>query len=423
MINYDEVRKYHLQKRCSELADLYRNRNELSFLNTALLDDDSGKTAAIKDVLEAEGFRYRLYDAADQIKNKSRLRIVYLIPHSNITGGLKILIEQSNRLAVLGHEVLLYSHCPKPQWIECRNPYFVVNPENNLSDVVPPVDVVIAGYWDLVVDALRVKAPLKYHFAQGDYDIFDYERLDRNIQNIIGTAYTLPVKIITVSGIMQKRILELFGRKSVIIPNALDRKVFHSKNTANRENGVLQVLLVGSDGILFKGHVIILSALYQLKKAGYPFQIHWITQTKLQYNYEDLGFGIKEYVAPTQKEIGDIYRSSDLYICGSYYESFALPPLEAMACGAAVITSDNGGIGEYAKDAYNSLIYKAGNAEQLKEKLELAFNHPELRAKLRENGFITAKNFSWNKSIQRLQKELVHSTQSIVQAKPLVRQV
>lgn len=418
MQDYNDIRNKYFQKRCKELEFIAENRDMLSFYNTALIDKDTEKLNVISNILKMRGISWNTNNCTGSIINRERLKIIYLLPHSGITGGMKIIIEQANRLSALGHDVLLYSHSPKPVWMECKCPYFTVSPDNNIYHVTPCADIVIAGYWDLVVDALKVKAPLKYHFAQGDYDIFKFGSLSDKEKRIIGTAYTLPLKILTVSNIMVEKLDENFGRKAVIIPNAIDSKIFHKKKivTANK---IMTVLLVGSDTIAFKNHKVIIEALSKLQKSGYVFKVKWITQLKLVNDYSLTDLCIEEYVAPKQKEIGEIYRTSDLFICASAYESFALPVLEAMSCGTPVITSDNGGINDYCIDNVNSLIFNFADINNLIEKIMLLYNNTNLIEKLVEEGYKTAKKYNWTKSTGLLDKVFKEDAQYFIQATKL----
>jgi len=97
------------------------------------------------------------------------------------------------------------------------------------------------------------------------------------------------------------------------------------------------------------------------------------------------------------------------------YESFALPVIEAMACGTCVITSDNGGIDDYAKDNINCLVFQRKNIDELIEKIQALFDNPELRVILAENGLKTAKKYTWAKSVNLLEKELLSAAENTMQ--------
>jgi glycosyltransferase involved in cell wall biosynthesis len=113
-------------------------------------------------------------------------------------------------------------------------------------------------------------------------------------------------------------------------------------------------------------------------------------------NFNVNGF---EVISPkSDREIANIYRNSDIFISTSKWEGFGLPPLEAMHCGAVVITSSSGGIDEYIKDGINALKYEAGNIGELKNKLQELLIDIELRDKLRRNMYNTISHITWESS-------------------------
>lgn len=110
-----------------------------------------------------------------------------------------------------------------------------------------------------------------------------------------------------------------------------------------------------------------------------------------------------DIVKPTcDKDIARVYQMSDIFISTSWWEGFGLPPLEAMACGCAVITSKSGGVNEYAKDNENCLMFEPKNEAELAEKLIRLINEKNLRNRLSQEGVKTAQNFDWNKSALQL---------------------
>lgn len=110
-----------------------------------------------------------------------------------------------------------------------------------------------------------------------------------------------------------------------------------------------------------------------------------------------------DIVKPTcDIDIAHIYQTSDIFISTSWWEGFGLPPLEAMACGCAVITSKSGGVNEYAVDNSNCLMFEPKNEVELTDKLIMLINDECLRNKLSLEGVRTAQKFDWNKSALQL---------------------
>jgi glycosyltransferase involved in cell wall biosynthesis len=94
-----------------------------------------------------------------------------------------------------------------------------------------------------------------------------------------------------------------------------------------------------------------------------------------------------------------LYSGAALYLFPSLYEGFGIPVLEAMACGAAVITSNITALPEVAGDAARLVNpYEVGDiATAIEELLE----NPAMREDLRERALARAKEFSWSRVAQQ----------------------
>ncbi len=57
-----------------------------------------------------------------------------------------------------------------------------------------------------------------------------------------------------------------------------------------------------------------------------------------------------------QERLAWLYSRCPIYLCPSWDEGLGMPPMEAMACGAALVTFDNGGCRDYAKDGETALL-------------------------------------------------------------------
>ena len=59
---------------------------------------------------------------------------------------------------------------------------------------------------------------------------------------------------------------------------------------------------------------------------------------------------------PTRQELAQLYANCDIYVSASWWESFGLPPLEAMASGSVVVMTDSRGSRDYAIHNFNCLV-------------------------------------------------------------------
>jgi len=82
----------------------------------------------------------------------------------------------------------------------------------------------------------------------------------------------------------------------------------------------------------------------------------------------------------------------------SFYEGFGLPPLEAMACGCPVITSNTSSLPEVVGDA--AIMIDPTNTEQLAYEMERVLLSEALRRDLIAKGYENCKRFSWSKTAE-----------------------
>ena len=94
------------------------------------------------------------------------------------------------------------------------------------------------------------------------------------------------------------------------------------------------------------------------------------------------------------------YKSVDVCVFPSRYESFGIVLLEAMACGKPVVASNVGGIPFVVEDGKTGLLFESGNVEDLAEKVIFLLQNEELRKKMGEAGRERARGFTWERSAE-----------------------
>lgn len=99
------------------------------------------------------------------------------------------------------------------------------------------------------------------------------------------------------------------------------------------------------------------------------------------------------YVVNT--DLPAIYSQCDIFLYPSLRESFGIPMLEAMACGAPVITSNTSSMPEIAGDA--ALIIDPFKPEEITAAMVELMSNSGLRKELVEKGLIQSSRFSWKK--------------------------
>jgi len=100
-----------------------------------------------------------------------------------------------------------------------------------------------------------------------------------------------------------------------------------------------------------------------------------------------------------------LYSCADVFIYTSLYEGFGLPPLEAMACGAPVVMTDNLGSRDFVEPGVNALITPR-DPEAIAHAVDRVLSDETLRESLVREGLRTARDFSIEKAVIRFENAL-----------------
>ena len=97
-----------------------------------------------------------------------------------------------------------------------------------------------------------------------------------------------------------------------------------------------------------------------------------------------------------------LYRLASVFVFPSLYEGFGLPPLEAMAAGAPVITSNVSSLPEVVGDA--AILIDPMDAGAIAQAMAQVLGDPALRQDLIRRGRERVKAFSWARSVARVRQ-------------------
>ncbi len=102
----------------------------------------------------------------------------------------------------------------------------------------------------------------------------------------------------------------------------------------------------------------------------------------------------------TDLELVTLYSMATIFAFPSFYEGFGVPPIEAMACGAPVITSNTSALPEVAQDA--ALLIDPYDIDALAGALTRLTEDASLRAELQQKGYERAKQYTWAMSARKM---------------------
>lgn len=358
-----------------------------------LVNDLRGKEF-LKRAVRLKHIQKQVIERKTDFQRAGTIHVVYLLGHVSVCGGVKIILEHASELVKQGVRVSLLAHSPRPDWFEIRADYVRIPFGIDLAWGIPSdCDVVVATYWDQLGACVEACVAPVVYFEQGDFHLWDWEKVKPDKQQLINDLYQLPAYVITCSETGARKIKEVFQREALVFHNALNDQIFYPKSL---EPGGIIILGVGRDTTHFKRIPDIWEACQLVREKGYPVEFKWVTPYP---PLKPLGTMV---INPSQEELGSVYRQAWAYVCASEYETFPLPPLEAMACGTPVITTPNDGVKAYGVDGENCLFFQPGNTRELADTIIRLLEDRGLYQHLQENGYKTAGLFSWQKIIPNL---------------------
>ncbi len=213
----------------------------------------------------------------------------------------------------------------------------------------------------------------------------------------------MKVKTITTSYQLAKLLREKYKSDLKVVENGINLNKFYPDPDKD--------LLMKKEG---RKAVVILSR----KEYRKGFDIMINVMNKLRENFKDdieiwtCGEDITNaLIIPTIRNFGwvgtdklrKILSSADALLYPTRHEGFGLFPLEAMACGCPVVTTN---VVPYAKDGENALVAEVENENSLKEKLERILSDQQLKDRLKINGLNTVKKYDLNESKRKFEEAI-----------------
>ena len=328
------------------------------------------------------------------------MRIVFMCPPESFSGGERVICIYANKLAERGHDVIaVMPHDRSPSLYDraraLRHGRWLSRPKRKLSfydgarfeihrfdgiPTVPDADAVIATWWETAewVWSLSESKGRKFHLVQ-DYEIWggNPARVDR--------ALSLKTEKIVVSEWLRALLSRYIGQSATLIPNSVDTAKFSAP-----QRGKQPVFTVGFvyHGLPSKGADIAIAAINRARL------------TIPEMRVLSFGSSLPNNLPPrttfkhmaNDAEMAAIYASCDAWLFSTRIEGFGLPMLEAMACGASVLTTRRLSLPEVGGDA---VAYCGVGAGDIAAALSDLFDDPERRAQLSAAAQLRAKEFTW----------------------------
>src|SRR5713226_196565 len=230
-------------------------------------------------------------------------------------------------------------------------------------------------------------------------------------------------RIFAVSQFTKSEIEKLFGiapERIEVVYNAIDERFLRGHATDAERQLIAERYLVSYPFLLYAGRISphknlnrIIEAFSALKTelekerksedlkliiigddlSGHPDLRRTVIKSAVQNDVRFLGFVPIEVLRI-------FYDAAKVFVFPSLYEGFGLPPLEAMAHGTPVVTSNTSSLPEVTGNA--AVLVNPENIFEMMRALQRVLLDPSLREKLRQRGYEQVKKFSWDASAAKV---------------------
>jgi glycosyltransferase involved in cell wall biosynthesis len=206
------------------------------------------------------------------------------------------------------------------------------------------------------------------------------------------------------------------AEKITVIYNGIDER-FRLEPPEEEVVRVRERYQLGSDFVLYAGNVKPHKNLERLIDAFHLLRQDGLEHLKLVVigdevsKYAELRravhrFNLHKYVRflgyMPDETLAVLYRLAAVFVFPSLYEGFGLPPLEAMASGTPVVTSNVSSLPEVAGDA--AILVDPRDPVSIADGIRRVLTEPGLRDALRAKGHRRAAEFSWERSVRRIRE-------------------
>src|SRR5262249_19885419 len=238
------------------------------------------------------------------------MRIAYLLESTELSGGVKVVLQQAEALARRGHRVTVVSPGPSPPWFSLAQARFERTSFRE-SRALAEADVRVATFWTTVAPALEAALGPVFHLCQGYEGAFSFYA-DRRGE--IEDAYRAPTRKLAVSSSLAARLETLGFGPAQDIGQTFDSSGFFPVSEGGEDPNATPILLVvGVYEADVKGIGVALEGLRRCRERGGVFRLRRVS-THAAGDEEKSAGVVDEYhhaLAPDRMPFA--YRASDLF--------------------------------------------------------------------------------------------------------------
>jgi glycosyltransferase involved in cell wall biosynthesis len=215
-------------------------------------------------------------------------------------------------------------------------------------------------------------------------------------------SYGLNLELIANSTWLVQKLRQEVSSEALLCNNAIDHSVFYGEPKTGHVGEEVRIISYGGRSLRWKGFIDMAAAIRLVRETLPDVAIRWqvygasaLDPSNSIATYEPLGF-------LNSKDLAAAYRRADILLSASWYESFPLFPLEAMACGLPAVTTQFG-TEDFAVPGVTAEVVKPKDPKSIADGLMRLITDHSHRSAMAECGHEISKKFNWNSSVSRME--------------------
>jgi glycosyltransferase involved in cell wall biosynthesis len=346
-----------------------------------------------------------------------------------ISGGVKVFSQHVKLLNEIGYETLLLT---RNMQIDSNLTELNLYEKPTLvktDDDIPDCDIYVGSvYRDVkmlyqmgmgkVIHLCQTYEPIDYmsrikneaitekYLRKGVFSIWRYIdvlKFKRRIKEI-ESIYALPTGKAAVSKHLAELIEKRYGQKCFLIQNGIDSNIFYpNEERIWGENGRTRILSVGPINVGCKGIPDTLQSIKILKDKGIKMEFIRVSPEPPSEREEVEKVVDQYYINLKEKEMAELYRSTDIFISSSLEgEGFGLPAMEALASGVPSILTEISSYKNFDTRRDFAYFVPTHRPDRIAEGVLTFIKDKGFRERCRERGISVSKGFTLERTKQDL---------------------
>ncbi|ANF98440.1 glycosyltransferase [Paenibacillus bovis] len=328
---------------------------------------------------------YKLFEF---IESKLHDNIAFVLPSTQISGGVNVVIKHCNILRDHGKDVTIIS---------------MSEDDKNIINKDGEINVIsyhrhsfhglfrkcVATLWSTteflnMYSKITEKYYLVQNFETNFYEPGNHMRIWANLTY----NFFSNIKYITISKWCEQWLADRYNKQAAYVENGIDLSVFQYQ--PRTFEGKIKILVEGNSSDYYKNVDESFKITNQLDPNR--FEIWYLSYSGKPKDWYRVDHFLNKV---PHDEVGKVYAQCDILLKSSLLESFSYPPLEMMATGGVAVVAPNEGNIEYLVHNDNCLLYEQGNTANALEMIEAVCSDASMRERIIANGLKTAQRKEW----------------------------